>query len=228
MTGVVPDVRLNNGTTSRRSASASSGCLTTRPSGRCSPRSSAATAASTRPRSTATRPASAAPSRHAGCPARSCSSPPSSGTTTRVTTARSAAFEASLARLRLDYVDLYLDPLAEAEPGSLRRDVAGASSAPRRRAGPRDRRVELPDRSPAAAARRDRGRPGGEPDRAAPAAPAGVAAPLPRRTRHRDRGLEPARSGRSAAAPGRRGAGPRHAARRPRSCCAGTCSWATW
>ena len=110
------------------------------------------------------------------------------------------AFDASLQRLGLDYVDLYLIHWPKPSLDRTSRPGGPSRQLARRRTGPRDRRVELPGRPPAAAARRDAGRPGGQPDRAAPPAPAGGAAALPRRARHRHRGVEPARAGARAAA----------------------------
>ncbi|CAA9568993.1 MAG: oxidoreductase of aldo/keto reductase family, subgroup 1, partial [uncultured Thermomicrobiales bacterium] len=118
------------------------------------------------------------------------------------------------------------DPLADADPGTLRRDLAGLRADPGRRPRPGDRRVQLPDRGPPAPDRRLRDRPGGQPGGVAPAVPAGGAAPLPRRARDRDRGLESARPRSSARGPDDRrdcqgarsvaGPGPDPLAPRPR------------
>lgn len=93
-----------------------------------------------------------------------------------------AAFDASLARLRLDYVDLYLVHW----PGA------------------RHRRLQLPARGSAAPPRRQRHRPCGQPDRTAPSSSAGRAAGRPRTSRHRDRGVGPTRPRRPPEAPGHR------------------------
>jgi hypothetical protein len=58
------------------------------------------------------------------------------------------AFHASLERLEMDYVDLYLIPLAGPGPRPLRGDLEGVHRASRRGSDPCDRRVQLPARRP--------------------------------------------------------------------------------
>ena len=139
------------------------------------------------------------------------------------------AFDQSLAKLGLEYRRPVPHPLADAGAQRPGRDLAGAGEDLRRRPRPLDRRLQLHDPRPEPAAYRGDGRPGREPDRAAPPLPAGRAARLPRRPPDRDRGLEPDRPGSGAARrPDRSARSPRRTARRrPRSCCTGTCSWAT-
>src|SRR5690606_33556604 len=95
-----------------------------------------------------------------------------------------------------------------AEPG--RRAVAGqlacARAAARRRAGPRDRRLELPRRAPAGADVVRHARAGGQPDRGAPGVPAARRRGGVRTARCRRRGVLPAGAGRRARRPG----GDRH------------------
>ena len=95
------------------------------------------------------------------------------------------------------------DPLAGAVPGQVRGDLEGVHRAAGAGPDPLHRRVQLPARPPAPDHRRDRRDAVGEPDRAAPALPAGRPAARARRPRHRDRGLEPAGPGRGARRPGR-------------------------
>ena len=96
------------------------------------------------------------------------------------------------------------DPLAGPDRGPLRRHLAGLRADPRGRARAHDRRLELPHRGPRATGARDRDAPDGQPDRASSSFPAGGAAPLARRARHRHRGLEPAGAGGAARRPGDR------------------------
>ena len=134
----------------------------------------------------------------------------------------------SLAKLRTDHVDLYLIHWPRPRGRPLRRDVEGPREGAGRREGPLDRRLQLHGHQPGAARGGDRHRPGGQPDRAAPAAGPARAAQLPRGARHPDRGVEPDRAGRGPAGRHAQGTWPRSTARpRPRSCCAGTSSWAT-
>ena len=140
------------------------------------------------------------------------------------------AFDASLAKLGLDYVDLYLIhwPLPAVDKyvdtwrafekiyADGRARAIGVSNF---QPSHLDRLIEQGGTVPAR-----------QPDRAAPRAPAAGAPRLPRRARHRHRGLVTAGPGRRAA----RGAdgSPRSpgstASPPPRSCCAGTSSWGTW
>ena len=120
------------------------------------------------------------------------------------------------------------DPLADADRGPLRRHLAGLRTDPRGGRGPHDRRLQLQDRGPRAARARDLDPADDQPGRAPSLAPAGRAAPLAGRARHRHRGLEPARQG---LAPRRRDdrldRRRSREARRPRRSCAGTSSSAT-
>lgn len=122
------------------------------------------------------------------------------------------------------------DPLARAPARQVRRDVEGPGEAVRRRTGAGDRGVQLRGGHAGAPARRGHGDPRREPGRAAPAVRPAGAARLPRRTRHRHRGVEPARPGEGPA----RSARPRRDRREVwqdagcRWCCAGTSSSATW
>ena len=112
------------------------------------------------------------------------------------------AFDASLHRLGLDYVDLYL--IHWPKP-SLDRYVETWHAFETLAADGRARAIGVSNFQIAHLQRlldRDPGRPGRQPGRAAPTAPAGAAAPLPRRARHRDRGVEPARAGPGAAGSG--------------------------
>ena len=140
------------------------------------------------------------------------------------------ALDESLRKLGFDYVDLFLIHWPRPAGGSLRRDVDGAGEAQGATARPASIGVSnFTVDAPGAARRADGHRARGEPDRAAPAVPAGGTARLPRRARHRDGGVEPDRPGRRAAA-GRHGSArsPTSTAGRPRrSCCAGTSSSAT-
>ena len=161
-------------------------------------RSRPATATSTRRPPTATRPRSARPSTPPDSTAATSSSRPSASTTTTATSRPSTPARQSLDRLETRLRRPLPDPLAGAVAGQVRRHLEGVRRAAA--GGPRalDRRVELPARAPAPDHRGDRRDAVGQPDRAAPALPAGRAAPRARGPRHRDRGLEPARPGRRA------------------------------
>ncbi|CAA9325938.1 MAG: oxidoreductase of aldo/keto reductase family, subgroup 1, partial [uncultured Friedmanniella sp.] len=87
------------------------------------------------------------------------------------------------------------DPLAAADVRPVRRHLARLREAAGRRPDPLHRGVELRDRALRAAGRRDQRGPGRQPDRAAPAVPAGRAARLPRGARHPHRVLGPDRPG---------------------------------
>ncbi len=120
------------------------------------------------------------------------------------------------------------DPLAGPERGPLRRYLASLRAHLRGGGGAHDRRLQLPRRGPRTARGRDRHAADRQPDRAAPAPPAGGAARLARRTQDRHRGLEPAGAGRPARRrDDRRGSPSATTGPRPRRSCAGTCSWAT-
>ncbi len=90
------------------------------------------------------------------------------------------------------------DPLAGAERGPCPRHLAGLRADPRGRRRAHDRRLQLPHRGPGDAGARGGDAADRESDRAPPALPAGGAARLAPRARHRDRVLEPARPGRPA------------------------------
>ena len=167
--------------------------------GRRAPRWRPATGASTPPRSTATKRAPARPSPPPGSPVRSSSSPPSCGTASRVTTRpcapstprwRSSASTTSTCTSstgRCRQADTYVDTYKAFEKilADGRAKAIGVSNF-------------LPAHLERLT-RRDLRGPGGQPDRAAPAAPAGRVACLPRRARHRHRGLVAARPGQGAA-----------------------------
>ena len=146
------------------------------PDGRRARRSRPATATSTPRPPTATRRASARPSPPRGCRARSCSSPPSCGTHEQGHDSTLAAFDASLDRLGLDYVDLYLIHWP-APPRACFLDTWRAfeqihgEGRRARSASPTSARA-----SPAAE-RETATRAGGQPDRAAPASSRPTCAP---------------------------------------------------
>ena len=140
------------------------------------------------------------------------------------------AFDASLDKLGLDYVDLYLIhwpvPAKDAYVDTYKAFEKILADGRAKAIGVSN----FHPGAPGAAARRDVRRPGGQPDRAAPAAPAGRVARLPRRARHRHRGLVAAGPGQGppGGPDGRRRRRRSTAGPPPRWCCAGTSSSATW
>src|SRR4051794_8827644 len=105
------------------------------------------------------------------------------------------ALDRSLRRLGFDYVDLYLIHWPVPSKDLYVENVEDARGAARRRPHPLDRRLELQPGPPRAPGARDEDHAVGQPGRAAPVLPAARTAPVPRRARHRDRGVEPARPG---------------------------------
>ena len=95
-------------------------------------------------------------------------------------------FDASLDRLNMEYVDLYLIHWPKPAQNQYVEILDRVGEAVRRAAGTRDRCVEFPDRAPGKTSGRDVGRSGGQSDRTSPDFPAGSTTPLPRRQRHRD------------------------------------------
>ena len=108
------------------------------------------------------------------------------------------AFEKSLGRLGIEYVDLYLIhwpvPSQDRFVDTWRAFERIHEEGRARTIGVSNFRIEDLERLEAG----DRDAADGQPDRAPPALPAGRAARLARRARHRHRGLEPARPGRAA------------------------------
>ena len=84
-----------------------------------------------------------------------------------------ASTRESLERLGLDRIDVHLIHWPNPAAGQVRRDVARAGAAARRRAGPLPRRLELHRGAPAPGHRRHRRDAGAQPDRAASLLPAG-------------------------------------------------------
>ena len=101
-----------------------------------------------------------------------------------------AGLDASLERLGLDYVDLLLIhwPLPAARP--VRLDLGDVHPAARGGQGSRDRGLQLQARPHRPTDRRDRRRPGRQPDPAQPGHPAERTAGVRHRARHRDRVVE--------------------------------------
>jgi 2,5-diketo-D-gluconate reductase A len=110
------------------------------------------------------------------------------------------ALDESLRRLRFDHVDLFLIHWPRPQEGRYVETWTALEKLKAGRQGHVHRGLQLHGRTPGPARRSDGHRARGEPDRAAPAVPAGGTARLPRRARHRDGGVEPDRPGRRAAA----------------------------
>ena len=173
----------------RSSPLASSRSPPSRPRRPSSMRSRPAIARSIRPRRTATRRQSVEPSPAAGSRARALRHHQAVDPAAPGEESARRAFEASLQRLGLDYVDLYLihQPLGDYY-GAWR---AMQESTERARQG--DRRVELLPRPARRPRRAQRDHPGGQPDRDPPVLPAHRRPGADARTRHPDRILGPVR-----------------------------------
>lgn len=102
-----------------------------------------------------------------------------------------AAFDTSLDKLGLDYVDLYLIHWPAPAKGPVRRDLGGIRANSRLRPHPGDRCVQLPARAPRTAGRAQLDHPGRQPDRIAPQTATARVTGVRAKSRHRNRGLEP-------------------------------------
>ena len=129
------------------------------------------------------------------------------------------AFDASLERLGLDYVDLYL--IHWPVDGKAARFLAGPRAHPRGRARAFDRRQQFPGAAPRGAAGQGDAGPGRQPDRADAVPSAAGDARALRPARHRRRSVQSAHARQAPGSPGRR----RHRAAggnvRSRRCCSG-------
>ena len=102
------------------------------------------------------------------------------------------ALAASLERLGLDYVDMYMIHWPAAQLGKYIDTYGAMQKIAQEGPDPLDRRVQLPRGAAGHDLRPDLHQPGGQSNRVAPAAESGRAAGDPRRSRHRHRGLQPA------------------------------------
>ena len=120
------------------------------------------------------------------------------------------------ARLRLRRPVPHPLAAADALRRRLRLDLEGAGGVLPRRAGPLDRRLQLPGRTTCDRLHAETDvTPGGQPDRGAPVPDPGRGARLLRRARDRDRGVVAHRAGRGARRPGDRRDRRAASARRP-------------